>query len=129
MPHKYPPLTPAEVIAILDSRGFSLAREESSHRQYRGFTKGQERIVTVDTKIKAFEDKLIKSTIHQSGLSREEFYGSTKEGSGRLASHRRALCMPIASGQGTLPWTPSRGIEFHEPAPIQDRFAFPADVV
>lgn len=78
MPKKYPPLTPDEVIKILKKRGFILKATEGSHAQYEGEVKGLTKKVTVDEAEKEFGNFLIKSMIRQSGLSREEFYCSTK---------------------------------------------------
>lgn len=78
MPKKYPPLTPAEVIKILKKRGFELKSTEGSHAQYEGVVDGITRKVTVDEGEKEFDDFLIKSMIRQSGLTRNEFYCTTK---------------------------------------------------
>ena len=78
MPKKYPPLTPAEVIAILLARGFVLHRTSGSHAHYRGAIKGVKCLVTVDVHYKDFDVERIKDMIQQANLSREEFYGSTK---------------------------------------------------
>ncbi|MBI5464367.1 MAG: type II toxin-antitoxin system HicA family toxin [Ignavibacteriales bacterium] len=78
MPEKFPPLTPQEVVAILKARGFSLNNQEGSHAQYVGFFGGVKRRVTVDMAKVDYNDFLIKSMIRQSGMTREEFYCSTK---------------------------------------------------
>jgi predicted RNA binding protein YcfA (HicA-like mRNA interferase family) len=77
---KYPPLTPGEVIAIVQALGFVFDRKCGSHAQYElsGTTERQRRVVTVDTKVHNFDEYLIKSMIRQSGRTREEFYGATK---------------------------------------------------
>ena len=75
-----PPLTPAEVVAILVCLGFVLKNQEGSHRQYECGADGAfpRSIVTVDMACKEFDDYLIKSMIRQSNRSRELFYGATK---------------------------------------------------
>lgn len=84
---KYPPLTQSEVVAILKSLGFTLAREESSHAQYESPASGKfpRSIVTVDTGYREFDDKRIKNMIEQSKRSRDLFYGATK-GTARKAA-------------------------------------------
>ena len=77
MPKKFPPLTPQQVIQILTTKKFQFDRQKGSHAQYVHPISG--RTVTVDMKEKEFGITLMKSMIHQSGLSREEFYGATKE--------------------------------------------------
>lgn len=78
MPKKYPPLTPSEVIDILKAWDFEFKTQEGSHAQYEGTTKGTKRKVTVDKGEKEFGIDLIKNMIRQSGLSRDQFYCSTK---------------------------------------------------
>ncbi len=56
MPRSYPPLSPAEVIQILEARGFSLARSRGSHHVYLGNWNGQRRTVTVDKGADTFND-------------------------------------------------------------------------
>lgn len=79
MPKKYPSLTPQEVIDILKARGLSKKTQSGSHAQFEGMLKSQIRKVTVDMAEKDFGKDLIKSMIRQSGLSRDEFYCSTKK--------------------------------------------------
>lgn len=64
---KYPPLTQSEVVAILKSLGFTLAREESSHAHYLGLASGDfpRSIVTVDTGYREFDESRIKTMIRQ----------------------------------------------------------------
>lgn len=78
MPKKYPPLTPSEVIDILKVWNFVLKIQVGSHAQYEGIIREIKRKVTVDMGEKDFDKDLIKSMIRQSGLSRDEFYCSTK---------------------------------------------------
>ena len=78
MPRKYPPLAPREVIAILRSRGLVYDHSHGSHEYYSGILKGKRRFVTVDVNYSEFSIRRIKDMIDQSGLSREEFYGSTE---------------------------------------------------
>ncbi len=78
MPKKYPPLTPDAVITILRARGFVLHRTRGSHAHYRGHIRGRNRLVTVDLSYNQFDVGRLKDMMDQAGLSREEFYGSTK---------------------------------------------------
>jgi predicted RNA binding protein YcfA (HicA-like mRNA interferase family) len=74
---QYPPLTPAEVEAILKRAGFSLDRTCGSHRQWKGFIKGQWRLVTVDQlsrRSETFGKKLMREMIWQSGMTKDKFY-------------------------------------------------------
>jgi len=84
MPRRYPPLTPEEVIAILLARGFLLDRTTGSHAQYGGTIHGQFRRVTVDLHYRDLDERMIKRLILQSGLSREEFYGSVRESAQKI---------------------------------------------
>lgn len=79
MPKRYPPLTPTEVIAILLARGFDLDRTRGSHSYYAGRIRGRLRHVTVDTHYAEFSMERIQDMIAQSGLTRDEFYGSTRD--------------------------------------------------
>ena len=78
MPKKFPPLTRSEIIEILRARGFMFIRRKSTHLHYEGTTHKKKRLATVDDGIDEYSDDLLKSIIGQSGLSREEFYCSTK---------------------------------------------------
>ncbi|MFA5805492.1 MAG: type II toxin-antitoxin system HicA family toxin [Melioribacteraceae bacterium] len=78
MPKKYPPLTYQEVVAILKAWGFKFKDQEGSHEQYEGVIKGKKRKVTVDSNDSPYDGFILKSMISQSGLSREEFYTTTK---------------------------------------------------
>ena len=77
---RFPPLTPAEVRAILVALRFSEKNQEGDHVQYERLADGrrQRAIVTVDTGVRDFDEYLVKSMIRQSGFTRDEFYGATK---------------------------------------------------
>jgi predicted RNA binding protein YcfA (HicA-like mRNA interferase family) len=77
---KYPPLTTAEVREILTVRNFVQVRQVGSHEQWERQADGVRlrAIVTVDCAISPYGDKLLKSMIRQSGLTRDEFYSATK---------------------------------------------------
>jgi predicted RNA binding protein YcfA (HicA-like mRNA interferase family) len=78
---KYPPISPSEVEAILGKSAFTFKRQVGAHAHFeRAATKEdpQRRLVTVDRGYSEFDDKLLKSMIQQSGMTREEFYGATK---------------------------------------------------
>ena len=95
MPRRYPPLTPEEVIAILLSRGFHLDRTAGSHAQYSGTVRGQFRRVTVDLHYRDLDDRAIKRLILQSGFTREEFYGSTKESARKISLRADEYPIPL----------------------------------
>lgn len=78
MPRAYPPLTPLQVVAILRARGFVLDHTRGGHEYYRGIIRGETRLVTVSTHYKQFSIRLTQRMIAQSGMTREEFYGSTR---------------------------------------------------
>lgn len=78
MPRRYPPLTPNEVITILLARGFSHDHTAGSHAVYQGVIRDKRRSVTVDLKYREFDVQRLKDMMAQAGLSRKEFYGSTK---------------------------------------------------
>jgi predicted RNA binding protein YcfA (HicA-like mRNA interferase family) len=77
---KYPPLTPSEVVAIVEALGFKLKNTTGDHRQYeRSADRVRPRsIVTVDMGEKDFGEFHLPSMIRQSNFSRDEFYGATK---------------------------------------------------
>lgn len=78
MPGKYPPLKCREIIHILKARDFVLDRKDKGHHYYAGYTKGKPRVVQVDMKFEVYEGHWLTVVIDQSGLSREEFYASTR---------------------------------------------------
>jgi len=84
MPRRYPPLTVDEVRSILKAWGFTPERTDGSHCTYSGLIKDRVRYVTVDLHYPEFDDKMIKSTISQSGLNREQFYGATKRTAAKI---------------------------------------------
>ncbi|MGD0793087.1 MAG: type II toxin-antitoxin system HicA family toxin [Terriglobales bacterium] len=77
---KYPPLKHREVVQIVTTLGFTLARQESTHAQYERPADATRKraIVTVDN-YDDFEEKMIRNLISQSGFTREEFYGATSK--------------------------------------------------
>lgn len=78
MPKKYPPLETREVVAILRELGFQPSHSEGGHDFYKGSHSGKNWKVTVDPKASPFGDFLLKSMISQAGVSRDQFYGATK---------------------------------------------------
>ncbi len=76
---RYPPLTPTEVVAILQALGFIFKRQVGSHKHFERAADGRRprSIVTVDVSIPAFPKNLLKSMIRQSNFNRKEFYGAT----------------------------------------------------
>jgi predicted RNA binding protein YcfA (HicA-like mRNA interferase family) len=96
MPRRYPPLTPDDVIAILLARGFSHDHTTGSHAVYQGMIKGKRRSVTVDLKYREFGVRRLKDMMAQAGLSRKEFYGSTKATAKKLICEPRSIPSPKA---------------------------------
>jgi predicted RNA binding protein YcfA (HicA-like mRNA interferase family) len=88
LPKKHPPLTPQEVVAILKDRGFTVDNQVGSHAQYVGYFKGVKRRVTVDVGEADFGDTLMKSMIRQSGMSREDFYCTTKSTARKISKKK-----------------------------------------
>jgi predicted RNA binding protein YcfA (HicA-like mRNA interferase family) len=77
---KYPPLKHREVCAILKALGFAPIRQVGSHCQWErpaDATKGR-KLVPIDD-YEEFEQRLLKIMIEQSGFTRVEFYGATRE--------------------------------------------------
>ena len=95
MPKKYPPLTPTEVRRILLARGFTLIRTRGSHYTYQALLKGKKRSVTVDDHFPEYDDELLKNIVSQSGMDREEFYGSTKETARKIDLHAESYPIPL----------------------------------
>lgn len=75
---KFPPLTPAEIIAILIARGFTFHHSEADHNYYYCEVKGKKRVMQIDTGNPLYSDYWLKQTIKETGMTREQFYGSTK---------------------------------------------------
>ena len=77
---RYPPLTPSDVVRILEALGFKYRNQVGSHKHYERVADQKRRrsVVTVDMAIGEFADPLIKNMIDQSGFSRDQFYGATK---------------------------------------------------
>jgi predicted RNA binding protein YcfA (HicA-like mRNA interferase family) len=96
LPKQYPPLTPEEVLAILKVQGFTLDNTVGSHANHVGYTNDIKRRVTVDLKIKGYSPELMKSMIRQSGLSREDFYCSTKKTAVKINMRKKVIKTEIA---------------------------------
>ena len=79
----YPPLTPTEVISILEALQFKLKKQTGSHAHYELDaaldSQGIRRVVTVDMSVAEFWVDLMQSMIRQSGVDRKKFYGATKK--------------------------------------------------
>jgi predicted RNA binding protein YcfA (HicA-like mRNA interferase family) len=74
----YPPLTTSQVISILLARGYELERTKGDHRYYVLIKNGYKRIVQVDMGCPEYGKDLIPMVLKETGLSRDEFYSSTK---------------------------------------------------
>ena len=75
MPERHPSLSSVDIEKILRRQGFKLSRQKGSHQQFVGFIKGKKHRVTLIAGRRDFPQGTVKSIIHQSGLSEEEFYG------------------------------------------------------
>jgi predicted RNA binding protein YcfA (HicA-like mRNA interferase family) len=71
---RYPKLSSKDVEKILRKNGFEIVSQKGSHKQFKGVVKGRKRRVTVLADRKSFHPKTLKSMIHQSGLTEEEFF-------------------------------------------------------
>lgn len=69
MPSKYPVLSPAEVIRILEHAGFSYVSQKGSHMKY---SDGVHTVIIPNHKKNIFKGTL-QSIIRQSGMSLNEF--------------------------------------------------------
>ncbi len=95
MPRKYPPLTPDEVVRILRVRGFDYDRSRGSHEYYKGIIRGVPRMVTVDLHYRELDARMIRFLISQSGLTHEEFYGSTKQTAKKINLRAKEYPIPL----------------------------------
>jgi predicted RNA binding protein YcfA (HicA-like mRNA interferase family) len=75
---KYPPLNPNEIVAILNARGFSFYKSSGDHNFYIHSVKGKKRVVQVDMGCPSYVDHWLKTAIKETGMTREQFYCSTK---------------------------------------------------
>lgn len=76
MSTRYPPLTPKQVCKILEAWQFEFVHYKGDHRIYED-DKGHN--VQVDMGERDFGIRGMKIIIDNSGLSRDEFYGATKQ--------------------------------------------------
>jgi predicted RNA binding protein YcfA (HicA-like mRNA interferase family) len=77
-PRKYPPLTPSEIISILLARGFTFHHSSGDHNYYVHVVRGVKKIAQVDTGNPQYTNTWISLIMEQAGMTREEFYCSTK---------------------------------------------------
>lgn len=83
-PRFFPPLEARDVRQILRNRNFAKVRQESSHETWEGTVRGERRLVTVDENCAPFCGDILRTMIRQSGLTREEFYGSSKRAAKKI---------------------------------------------
>jgi predicted RNA binding protein YcfA (HicA-like mRNA interferase family) len=76
---RYPPLKLNQIIQILTARGYSLHKKKGDHRYYIKTDNGRKRIAQVDMGCREYNENLIPMLLKETGLTREEFYGSTKK--------------------------------------------------
>lgn len=94
---KYPPLTPGEILAIIIARGFSLHHTGGDHKYYYREVRGEKRVLQVDMGTPTYSDHYLKLLITESGMSRDEFYCSTK-------STAKKINLACASDEELLQW-------------------------
>ncbi len=75
---KYPPLTPDEIISILTARGFVFHKSSGDRRYSYHTIKGKKTIVQIDMGNPVYSDTWLKLLIDETGMTREQFYCSTK---------------------------------------------------
>jgi predicted RNA binding protein YcfA (HicA-like mRNA interferase family) len=79
MPRHLPPLSYGEVLDIIKARGFVFHRQgKGSHSWYKGYVNNKTSLVMMDSSIDEYSGDLLQSVIHQSTLSRVDFYCSTR---------------------------------------------------
>ena len=71
MSEKAPRITAAQVIRVLERRGFTLSRQSGSHQIYKN-AEGK-RVTVPFHSGKTLHPKLFKSILHDAGLTIEEF--------------------------------------------------------
>ena len=81
---KYPPLTPLEIEDIILRRGFEHYKNSGDHRFYVHEVKGKKHIVQIDMGNPLYEGHWLKLVIEESGMTREQFYCSTKSSARKL---------------------------------------------
>lgn len=76
---RYPPLKPKEIVDILLSRGYEYDHNQGDHEFYTREVKGKKHMAQVDMKIPEYNSYWIKMVILESGMTRKQFYMSTKK--------------------------------------------------
>lgn len=71
MSEKLPRVTAGEIIKVLEKSGFALSRQSGSHRIYKNEDGARATVPFHAGKI--LHPKVLKSILHESGLSPEEF--------------------------------------------------------
>lgn len=85
---KYPPLEPKEIEDILFARGFLHYKNKGDHRYYFQDVQGEKKIVQIDWGVDMYNSKWIKVVLEQSGLTRKQFYCSTKRAAKKIGLRR-----------------------------------------
>jgi len=85
---KYPPLTPDEIVAILLARGFIFHKSKGDHRFYIHTVRANKAIAQIDMGNPLYSEKWLKLLIHETGMTREQFYCSTKSAAKKLNLER-----------------------------------------
>lgn len=75
----FPPLTPSQIIQILLARGYFLDHKKGDHRFFVKNDNGIKRTAQVDMGCPEYDKTLIPLLLNETGLSRVEFYASTKK--------------------------------------------------
>lgn len=80
----YPPLTPREVEDILLSRGFVYHHTKGDHKYYSCDVNGEKKIAQIDMGADLYVKDNLKLVIDESGMSRIQFYTSTKSSAKKI---------------------------------------------
>ena len=97
---KHPPLAPSEIVEILGARGFTLHHTKGDHGYYLRVYEGRKYMVQVDMRCDVYGPGLMKRVLNESGMSREQFYCTTK-------SSAKKIGRPVASGEELASWRPT----------------------
>lgn len=81
---KYPPLTPKQIESILLARGYEYVKSKGDHNFYERTVNGKKHVAQIDMGANAYNANWIKMLLTQSGMTRKQFYCSTKTAAKKL---------------------------------------------
>ncbi len=85
---KYPPLTPKQIENILLSRGYNYFKSQGDHNFYICEVGGKKHVAQIDMRASEVQGHWLKLTIEQSGMTRKQFYCSTKQTAKKIGLKR-----------------------------------------